>query len=180
MITTDQFTHGDPTDMYKQMRPDQWTAIANEFLRVLTIAGDSQVNRFIGEVTPVGQQATGAPVLKTLDQAVSVHMYTRDHYPDLFAEVAHHPVTVASLQAPGAPAEAEPDEERAGAGWTKSSPSSDMDMNTFIPEAPADTPSMGYPEPTAGGLEPPHEGGPLPNRDEWGEQRIEGRTESNW
>lgn len=180
MISTDQFAHSDPTDIYKQMRPDQWTAIANEFLRVLKVAGDSQADRFAGEVAPAGQQTTSPPVLKTLDQAVAVHMYTRDHYPELFAEVARHPVTVASLQTPGTPAETEAADISVG---PELGPNSFVDMETFVPEAPADSPSMGYPESTAGGLEPPHEGGRLPYRnglDALREPQGDGRTENDW
>ena len=168
MISSDQFAHGDPTDIYKQMRPDQWTAIANEFVRVLTVAGDSQTEHFTGEVAPGGRQATNAPVLKTFDQAVAVHMYTRDHYPNLFAEVTHHPVTVASLQTPGAPVEIDASEENAGFYSQASELESAVDMDTFTPEASATTPSMGYPESTAGALEPPHEGGRTPLREQLG------------
>lgn len=166
MISVEQFAHDDPTDMYKQMRPDQWTAIANEFLRVLKIAGDPQVDRFAHEFAPAAQQATPTSVLKTLDQAVAVHMYTRDHYPDLFADVAHHPVTLASLQAPGAPVVAE---ESAEEKAFIVGPDSDMDRNTFAPDAPAYTLPRGYSE---GDIEPPHKGEHLPDRDEWGEQSI--------
>lgn len=166
MISTDQFAHGDPADIYKQMRPDQWTAIANEFVRVLKIAGDSQADRFAGEAAADGQQTTSTPVLKTLDQAVAVHVYTRDHYPDRFAEVAQHPVTVASLRTPGTPAEPEVAEENDDAYEREASLNSAVDMNIFTPEAPAKTRSMDYPEATPGGLGPPHEGGFPPNRGE--------------
>lgn len=171
MISTDQFAHGDPTDMYKQMRPDQWTAIANEFVRVLKVAGDPQAERFAGVAAAAGQQATPTPVLKTLDQAVAVHMYTRDHYPDLFAEVARHPVTIASLRTPGTPAEAEADEERDNAFERAEDMNAAVDMDVFTPEASAYTPSMGYPEATAGGLLPPHEGGIPADRSRLGDLR---------
>ncbi|MGZ3664764.1 MAG: hypothetical protein ACXVDA_09800 [Ktedonobacterales bacterium] len=164
MISTDQFAHSDPTDIYKQMRPDQWTAIANEFVRVLKIAGDSQADRFAGVAAADGRQTTSTPVLKTLDQAVAVHAYTRDHYPDLFAEVARHPVTVASLRTPGTAAEADVAEEKDDAYERAASVNSAVDMDIFTPEASAHTPSMGYPEATAGALEPPHEGGSPPHQ----------------
>lgn len=170
MISVEQFAHGDPTDIYKQMRPDQWTAIANEFLRVLKIAGDPQVDRFAREFAPAAQQATPTSVLKTLDQVVAVHMYTRDHYPDLFADVAHHPVTLASLQAPGAPVVAEESvEEKAFIVGPESDMDSSRDTGSFVPEAPAYTLPRGYSE---GDIEPPHKGEHLPDRDEWGEQSI--------
>lgn len=136
MISVDQFAHADPTSIYKQMRPDQWTAIANEFLRVLTIAGDPQADRFAAEVAPTNQQHMLTP-LKTLEQAVAVHTYTRDHHPDLFAQVTQHPVTVASLEAPGAPMEPEtPAEEKA----IVVGPDSAMDMRTIVPETRTDHP----------------------------------------
>jgi len=183
MISTDQFAHDDPTGIYNQMRPDQWTAIANEFVRVLKIAGDSQADHFAGVAATDGQQITGTPVLKTLDQAVAVHMYTRDHYPDLFSEVARHPVTVASLQTPGTLAEADVTEEKDGAYERAASLKSAVDMDTFTPEASAHSPSMGYPESTAGGLQPPHEGGSPPDRDQLGilrEPRDGGSEEDTW
>lgn len=171
MISADQFAHGDPTDTYKQMRPDQWTAIANEFVRVLKVAGDHQAERFAGVGAAAGQPATPTPVLKTLDQAVAVHMYTRDHYPNLFVEVARHPVTVASLLAPGTPAAAEgrAGDETEDAFERTESMNSAVDMDIFTPEASATTPSMGYPEATAGALQPPHEGGWPPDQDQLGD-----------
>lgn len=171
MISSDQFAHSDPTDIYKQMRPDQWTAIANEFVRVLKVAGDSQAERFAGAATPANRQSTETPVLKTLDQAVAVHTYTREHYPNLFAEVTRHPVTVASLQTPGAPAEVETSEENASDLGRTSRADSYVDMETMTPEAAANTPSMRYPESTAGALEMPHEGGRLPLRGQLGDLR---------
>ncbi|HEX8037174.1 MAG TPA: hypothetical protein VF510_25190 [Ktedonobacterales bacterium] len=184
MISTDQFAHGDPTEIYRQMRPDQWTAIANEFVRVLKIAGDSQADRFAGVAATDSQQTTtSTPVLKTLDQAIAVHRHTRDHYPDLFAEVARHPVTVASLRTPGTPAEAEVAEAKDGAYERAASLNSAVDMDTFTPEASARTPGMGYPEATAGGLQPPHEGGSPPERGQPGilrEPRNGGSEDDTW
>lgn len=185
MISTDQFAHGDPAGIYKQMRPDQWTAIANEFVRVLKVAGDSQADSFAGVAAAAGQQATPTPVLKTLDQAVAVHMYTRDHYPNLFAEVAQHPVTLASLRMPGtsAAAEGKAGEETEEAFERAESLNSAVDMDTFTPEAPAITPSMGYPEATAGALLPPYEGGSPPDHGWLGDLREPtdgGSEDENW
>lgn len=152
MISMDQFTHADPTRIYRQMRPDQWTAIANEFLRLLTIAGDPQADRFAAEVAPTNQLHTPTPP-KTLEQAVAIHTYTRDHHPNLFAQVTQHPVTVASLEAPGAPTEPEiPPEEKA----IVVGPDSAMDMHTMVPETQPDQPATD--ETRTDTFDPPYQG----------------------
>ncbi len=171
MISAEQFAHSDPADIYSQMRPDQWTAIANEFLRVLRVAGDPEVDRLASVFAPADQQVTPTAVLKTLDQAVAIHLYTRDQYPDLFAEVARHPVTVASLQAPGAPAMAEESvEEKAIIVGPESD--SESDTGEFTPEEPAFTSLGGYliGRQVGDHTKPPHKGEHIPGRDEWGEE----------
>jgi hypothetical protein len=173
MISAEQFAHSDPADMYSQMRPDQWTAIANEFLRVLKVAGDPQGDHLANEFAPADQQITPTSVLKTRDQAVAIHLYTRDHYPDLFAEVARHPVTVASLQAPGAPAMAEESVEEK-AFIVGPDTDTDTDTGNYMPEEPAYTAPAGYimGEHLVGDAKPPHKGEHLSGRDEWGEPSI--------
>ncbi len=173
MISAEQFAHSDPAGIYSQMRPDQWTAIANEFLRVLKVAGDPEVDRLASEFAPADQQVTPTAVLKTRDQVVAIHMYTRDHYPDLFAEVARHPVTVASLQAPGAPAMAEESaEEKAFIVGPESD--SETDTGEYTPEEPAYTAPGGYlmGRHLEDDSKPLHKGEHMSGRDEWGEPNI--------
>jgi hypothetical protein len=107
MISQDDFTTADPQALYARMRPDQRTAIANEFIRLLRLAGDPGVARFTGEDAG-GEPGSGTetarksfdaqpPELESAKQAASIHIYTREHRPDIFEQVAHHPVTIASL-----------------------------------------------------------------------------------
>jgi hypothetical protein len=108
MISPDDFTTADPKTFYARMRPDQRTAIANEFIRLLRLAGDPGVARFTGEDAggePVAASPETAgksfdaqpPTLESPEQVASIHTYTREHRPDIFKQVAHHPVTIASL-----------------------------------------------------------------------------------
>ena len=107
MISQDDFTTADPKALYARMRPDQRTAIANEFIRLLRLAGDPGVARFTGEDAD-GEPGAGTetvrksfdarpPELESPEQVASIHTYTREHHPDIFEQVAHHPVTIASL-----------------------------------------------------------------------------------
>ncbi len=112
MISQDDFSSADPNALYAQMRPDQRTAIANEFVRHLTLAGDPAAAEFARaeearlsragrlEMAKQGFDAL-PPELESVDHVASLHTYTRDHHPDLFDKVAQHPVTVASLAHPG-------------------------------------------------------------------------------
>ncbi len=88
-----QFMQGDATQLYSRMRPDQRTAVGNEFLRLLRLAGDESQ----GE-----RDATG--MLSAQDVA-RLHNYTRERHPEILREVWSHPVTQAALSAPGAEAE---------------------------------------------------------------------------
>ena len=108
MISQDDFTTADPQALYARMRPDQRTAIANEFIRLLRLAGDPGVARFTGEDAggePSADRPETAgksfdaqpPALESAKQVASIHTYTREHRPDIFEQVAHHPVTIASL-----------------------------------------------------------------------------------
>jgi hypothetical protein len=113
MMTPEDFASTDPRALYDHMRPDQRTAIANEFVRYLRLAGDPAVAEFDAEErarrtgnTNAGTTKRGfdavAPQLETAEEVASIHMYIREHHPDIFEQVAHHPVTVASLANPGA------------------------------------------------------------------------------
>lgn len=111
MIDANQFATADPVDLYARMRPDQRTAIANEFVRALTLAGDPKVNELIRENTDTvarkagavarGTYTAGAPQMLAPQEVARLHAYTRDHRHDVFEEVLRHPVTRAALTHPG-------------------------------------------------------------------------------
>ncbi len=86
-MAIDLSTTQDPAAVYAQMRPDQRTAIAEEFMRVLRLAGDTAGPRFT-----LAPQETLTP-----EQVATLHVYTREHHPDLFAMVMRHPVTLLAL-----------------------------------------------------------------------------------
>src|SRR5260221_1403390 len=109
-----------PDSVYAQMRRDQRTVIANEFIRWLTIGGDPAVEQLRQGMeaaeeyvppqasNPEDERAAARtvassehPVRVTAEQVSRLHTYTREHHPDIFAQVMHHPVTVAALAAPG-------------------------------------------------------------------------------
>jgi hypothetical protein len=117
-ISSEEFATGDPVQLYAQMRPDQRTAIANEFVRSLILADDPAAQRFhYAASDPLAtpsqaQQALDAdhaeappvvPQLLSSEQAAAVHRYVREQRPDLFEEVAHHPLTVSVLARAGEP-----------------------------------------------------------------------------
>ncbi|MGH2514712.1 MAG: hypothetical protein ACRDHP_03570 [Ktedonobacterales bacterium] len=104
-MSEDQFAHGDPRAMYARMRPDQRTAIAGEFARAFRLSGDAEASAKYGENT--------AGMVEP-EWVAEMHTYARIHHPEIFAEVMRHPVTQASLQAPGAePDEVNPEAEQA-------------------------------------------------------------------
>jgi len=121
------FDQVDAESLYEQMRPDQRTAIALEFVRCLRLAGDPAADQFTAEAeqtesAPQGSVAeeqvvvTGGaletPRLFTAQQAAAIHRYTFERHPDCFAEILHHPLTQAVLASPGdSPA---PDEDAGG------------------------------------------------------------------
>jgi hypothetical protein len=121
-MSSGDFDTSNPDSLYAQMRPDQRTIIANEFIRLLTIAGDPAIEQLRQDVeaaeeyvppqasNPVDERAAAHtvassehPVRVTAEQVSRLHTYTREHHPDVFAQVMHHPVTVAALAAPGEP-----------------------------------------------------------------------------
>lgn len=115
-ISADEFRAGDATRLYSRLRPDQRAAIGLEFLRVLRLAGDPQANEVSGDSfgtataqsSDVGitqrlmQHAPQVAPIVSAEQAARVHEYVRERRPDLFKQVMDHPVTQASLAAPGA------------------------------------------------------------------------------
>jgi hypothetical protein len=121
-MNSGDFDTSNPDSLYAQMRPDQRTVIANEFIRLLTIASDPAVEQLRQDVEaaeeyvppqashPEDERAAAHtvassehPVRVTTEQVSRLHTYTREHHPDIFAQVMHHPVTLAALAAPGAP-----------------------------------------------------------------------------
>jgi hypothetical protein len=113
------FDQADAATLYEQMRPDQRTAIALEFVRCLRLAGDPAAEQFTAEVeqtepAPQAQEAgvaeeqvvvTGGaletPRLLSAQQAAAIHRYTFERHRDCFTEVMRHPLTQAVLSAPG-------------------------------------------------------------------------------
>lgn len=88
-----QFAEGDATQLYGKMRPDQRTAVGNEFLRLLQLTGDTSMG---------DREATGE---LSAEQVAKIHSYARERHPEILHDVWGHPVTQASLAAPGAEAE---------------------------------------------------------------------------
>src|SRR5579885_1704333 len=66
-----QFMQGDMTSLYRRMRPDQRTAVGNEFLRLLRLAGDTSVH--LGE-----RDANG---MLSAQEVAKLHAYAREHHP---------------------------------------------------------------------------------------------------
>ncbi|HEV8190036.1 MAG TPA: hypothetical protein VGP82_00905 [Ktedonobacterales bacterium] len=88
-----QFIEGDVTRLYSRMRSDQRTAVGNELLRLLRLSGDD---------TEGEREATG---MLSAQEVARLHTYTRERHPEILHDVWNHPVTQASLAAPGAEAE---------------------------------------------------------------------------
>src|SRR5262249_46907085 len=78
--------------LYGRMRPDQLTAVGNEFLRLLRLAGDDTV----------GERE--AHLMLSVQEVAELHTYAREHAPEVLHEVWSHPVTQAALATPGAEA----------------------------------------------------------------------------
>jgi hypothetical protein len=109
------FDQADAETVYEQMRPDQRTAVALEFVRCLRLAGDPAAEQFAAEAEQAepAQQETVAeeevvvtrgaletPRLFTAQQAAAIHRYTYERRPDCFTQVLHHPLTQAVLATP--------------------------------------------------------------------------------
>lgn len=123
-ISADEFRTGDATRLYRRLRPDQRAAVGLEFLRLLRLSGDPQANDVSGGAFGTAStQATDIDITQRLmqhepqpapivsaEQAARVHTYVRERHPDLFEQVLEHPVTQASLAAPGAEPVETPDQ----------------------------------------------------------------------
>jgi hypothetical protein len=86
-MAVDLATTQNPVTIYAEMRPDYRTAIAEEFMRLLRLAGDNAAPYY------------HVPPMETLtaEQVAALHVYTRDRHPDLFDMVMRHPVTLLAL-----------------------------------------------------------------------------------
>ena len=101
----------DPVELYATMRPDQRTAIGNEFVRYLTLAGDPMADQLrpkaVGEAIERGGEAARGtahakpPAMLSAEEVARMHVYARDHRRDVFERVMEHPVTRASLERRG-------------------------------------------------------------------------------
>lgn len=109
------FNQAGAETLYEQMRPDQRTAVALEFVRCLRLAGDPAAEEFTAQAEPaepaqqesvaeeevvVTRGALETPRLFTAQQAAAIHRYTFERHPDCFTEVLHHPLTQAVLTPP--------------------------------------------------------------------------------
>jgi hypothetical protein len=92
-MATDLFEREGTATVYEKMRPDQRTAIGEEFMRVLRLTGDALAPSF-----PLDINGT----LST-EQVSNLHAYAREHHRELFMEVMQHPVTLGALTSMVAP-----------------------------------------------------------------------------
>lgn len=104
-MSTEQFERDDPRTLYARLRPDQRTAIAEQFARSFRLSTDEDARqKYGGEI-----KGMLAP-----EQVAAMHRYAREHHPEILEQVMQHPVTLASLEAPGAkPEEINPESEEA-------------------------------------------------------------------
>ena len=101
--TTERFRRGeDMQELYARMRPDQRTAIAGEFIRLLTLAGDEKADEFRHDFqrrTQITEEKTNE--LLSAEQVASVDTYVRQRHPELVGQMLAHPVTASALEIPG-------------------------------------------------------------------------------
>ncbi|HEU5347538.1 MAG TPA: hypothetical protein VFU63_02880 [Ktedonobacterales bacterium] len=101
MDTTERFRQGAAMQaLYAQMRPDQRTAIAGEFIRLLELAGDDHVEQFRGPFQQHTQLADdpAADELLSADAVAAVDRYVRERHPEMIAPMLEHPVTQSALK----------------------------------------------------------------------------------
>jgi hypothetical protein len=143
MIDVNRFETADPEDLYARMRPDQRTAVANEFVRSLTLAGDPKVDELCREDTDTaarkargaarGTEAPGTPQMLTPQEVERIHAYACDHRREVFEEVLRHPVTQAALAHAGeAPSETDEGLDASALKLTVDVPSS-LDKAAIFP-----------------------------------------------
>ncbi|HEY7343663.1 MAG TPA: hypothetical protein VH591_22530 [Ktedonobacterales bacterium] len=109
--TTERFERGiGMHELYQRMRADQRTAIAGEFIRLLTLAGDSRADQFrqkLQDHTQITGDATNE--LLSAEQVEAIDSYVRQSHPEMIAQLVSHPVTRSALEMPGASVEDEAD-----------------------------------------------------------------------
>jgi hypothetical protein len=112
-ISAEEFERGDPRTVYARMRPDQRTAIAEEFARHFRLSGDPEAQPYATEIT----------TMLSPERVAELHRYAREHHPEILAEVTQHPVTRFSLAEPSArPVRADEAEAAPEAGGDASLP----------------------------------------------------------
>ncbi len=101
---TERFRQGDNVrDLYEQMRPDQRTAMAGEFIRLLGLADDPQAEQFRQQFQRHTQGSTEATdELLSADEVAGVDSYVREKHPEMIEQLLRHPVTESALKMPGA------------------------------------------------------------------------------
>ena len=122
---TERFRQGDNVrDLYEQMRPDQRTAMAGEFIRLLGLADDPQAEQFRQQFQRHTQTASVATdELLSADEVAGVDSYVRQRHPEMIEQLLRHPVTESALKAPGAQSH---DEERVPANAAKIMPTENV------------------------------------------------------
>ena len=101
---TERFRQGDNVrDLYEQMRPDQRTAMAGEFIRLLGLAEDSQAEQFRQQFQRHTQGSTeAADELLSADEVAGVDSYVRGKHPEMIEQLLRHPVMESALKTSGA------------------------------------------------------------------------------
>lgn len=101
---TERFRQGDNVrDLYEQMRPDQRTAMAGEFIRLLGLANDPQAEQFRQQFQRHTQiAAVEKDELLSADEVAKVDSYVREKHPEMIEQLLRHPVTESALKMPGA------------------------------------------------------------------------------
>ena len=94
-LNFDQPTDRDIRALYGRLRPDQRTAIGGEFIRLFRLSGDPAAQQFVKPIN--GMLSAG--------QVAEMHIFARDHLPQVLQTVREHPVTREALAHPGAEAE---------------------------------------------------------------------------
>lgn len=111
MAPSERFARGDGMRaLYARMRPDQRTAVAGEFIRLLGLADDPQAQEFRKKFQRHTQVASDAKEeLLSADDVATIDQYVRQSHPEMIEEMLAHPVTQSALAAPGEPVEEEQD-----------------------------------------------------------------------
>jgi hypothetical protein len=113
--------------LYERMRPDQRTAIAGEFIRLLALARDGRTEQLRQKLQNQTQIThDDANELLSADQVDAIDNYVRQRHPEMIAQLVSHPVTQAVLAMPGMP----PEDEASAAANKDTSTSTGGDAST--------------------------------------------------